>query len=266
MKKADRFWHRVMVACCIVAIACVGVLLYILASWRKNEAALQAAANDPLLLEMTKEADYTADAPAEPVPVPVDFPYLQGINPDIYAWLVMPMSGQEYPVLQNSEDSRTYLRRDIYGEYAAGGSLFTEALHNTRSFDDPCTVIFGHNMLSGAMFGSLERCMQELNLNDASDEKNYLTVYTPGGIRKYRILCAGPYSDDSILFHHSFSRPGEADSFVDEMKNYPVDGFVCCSNRVPADDDSLLMLSTCYRLTTRNRYVVVAVLTEKYGV
>ena len=281
-RRSDRFWRGMMAVCAVIAVACISVMLYILAAQRRTASVLKAAASDPLRVERVENTaaepeavDSTGVTPQEPgkrvqptsekVTVPIDFAYLQGINPDVYAWIVMPLSGQEYPILQNSEDDGTYLRRDIYGQYAAGGSLFTEAHHNTRSFDDPCTVVYGHNMSSGAMFGSLERSLQTMDLDDEEDERNYLTVYTPTAIRKYRIVCAGPYNSDNILYHHSFAQSEGLEEFLRDFAGYPEGGYVHCADRTPDCEDRILILSTCYRRSYQNRYLVMAVLTEQHG-
>lgn len=272
-----RIWNAVMVICCIVAAGCIVALLYIWGEQRKADATIQAASSDPLrvlpVLSEKAEASDPSSAPddpenaesAEAVDIPIDFELLRGVNKDIYAWLYMGYSTQEYPVLQNSGDDSYYLHRDVYGAYSAAGSLFTESFYNSVNFDDPCTVIYGHNMGSGAMFGNLERTIPYLDLNNAEDEQNYLTVYTPSAVRIYRILCAGTFSEKHLLYTYDFSDEGDFSDFFSELESYPEGGYYACEDRVPEYGDQLLILSTCHRLRTAHRYLAVAVLTEQYG-
>jgi len=103
------------------------------------------------------------DAPvedtAEPEPAyvsPIDFASLQERCPDIYAWLEIPDTDISYPVAQNADDT-WYLTRDIDGNYSSDGTLFTESAYNGADLTDPATVIYGHRMNSGAMFGTLQK-------------------------------------------------------------------------------------------------------------
>lgn len=74
--------------------------------------------------------DSTADGTSEPdYTSPVDFAALRERCGDIYAWLDIPDTDISYPVVQNADDTY-YLTRDIDGNYAAEGSLFTESAYN----------------------------------------------------------------------------------------------------------------------------------------
>ena len=67
-----------------------------------------------------------------------------GVNPDIYAWIKIPETNVDYPIVQSSDDNGYYLNHDIYGEKKAEGTIFTEN-YNTKTFEDPNTVIYGHD-------------------------------------------------------------------------------------------------------------------------
>ena len=70
--------------------------------------------------------------------------------------LRIPGTKIDYPVAQHAEKDNFYLRHDIHGKFSANGTLFTEGTYNSKSFDDRVTVIYGHNMASGEMFGNLQ--------------------------------------------------------------------------------------------------------------
>lgn len=81
------------------------------------------------------------------------FDGLQKINPDIVAWLKIDGLLDEAVVLR---DNSYYLKRDYRGYHNENGALF---------LDECCTletrpkiyVVYGHNMKTGAMFGSLQK-------------------------------------------------------------------------------------------------------------
>ena len=61
----------------------------------------------------------------------------------------------EYPVVQ-SKDNNFYLHRGLDKHYKYSGTLFID-YHNNSDFTDDNTIIYGHNMTSGRMFGNLKK-------------------------------------------------------------------------------------------------------------
>lgn len=62
--------------------------------------------------EVTKEIEEepvdipnTEEMPKPPIDVPVDFVALQQRNPDVYAWIQIPNTAVDYPILQSSTDN-----------------------------------------------------------------------------------------------------------------------------------------------------------------
>ena len=83
----------------------------------------------------------------------VNFAGLKTQNGDICAWIYIPGTDVDYPVLQGS-DNAYYLNHDAYGEYSPDGSIFVDA-GNNLDFEDFDTIIYGHNMSTGTMFKTL---------------------------------------------------------------------------------------------------------------
>ena len=75
------------------------------------------------------------------------------VNEDITAWIRVPNTHIDYPVV-HGEDNSFYLDHDIYKQYAAAGSIFIDS-RNNKGFVDFNTIIYGHNMKNGTMFGNL---------------------------------------------------------------------------------------------------------------
>ncbi len=84
----------------------------------------------------------------------IDFSALQEKNADIYAWIQIPGTLVDYPVLQHSTDRLYYLNHTIDGTAGLPGSIYSEAIH-PKDFSAPMTVLYGHNMRNDTMFGSL---------------------------------------------------------------------------------------------------------------
>ena len=117
--------------------------------------------------EMERESEAGDDRPEG-----IDFAELSSINPDIYAWIRIPDTQIDYPVLQREEDDTYYLRHNSSGRYAFAGSIYTEEA-NSRDFKDPMTVLYGHNMRDGSMFQ---------NLHFFEDEEDYLIELQDNGV------------------------------------------------------------------------------------
>ena len=56
---------------------------------------------------------------------PIDFAYLISCNPDTAAWLYIPETNIDYPVVQG-KDNETYMTRNFYGEEAPSGTIFVD--------------------------------------------------------------------------------------------------------------------------------------------
>lgn len=113
----------------------------------------------------------------------VDLAALREKYPDIQGWLTIPGTGIDYPVLQSGKDrSEYYLRRNYQGEWDINGSLFLQ--WNCKVPDGRNVIIYGHNMNSGAMFGTLD------NYADAGYCREHPTIYfqTMDGIAEYEIV------------------------------------------------------------------------------
>ena len=99
-------------------------------------------------------------------PPEVDFDALKAINDDVVGWLELEaIPSISYPIAQG-EDNEYYLHRTIKKTYNFAGSVFIDST-NASDFSDCNTIIYGHNMRSGAMFGTLKQYL----------DKDYLTAH-----------------------------------------------------------------------------------------
>ena len=117
----------------------------------------------------TPEESETDAAPSEEEPLmktvrlPVDFAQLQAEAPDIYAWLELPDTGIDDPVLQRAGADLFYNSHNAYGQYYMCGAVFSQSAYNGRNFDSPMTVLYGHSTVLGQPGAFME-------LNNYADE------------------------------------------------------------------------------------------------
>ena len=87
-------------------------------------------------------------------PAAGDTEMLRELSDDAVAWLTVDDTRIDYPVMQGKTND-DYLNKDPYGEFSLSGSIFLDS-RNDKTFSDPYSLIYGHHMEYGAMFGSLD--------------------------------------------------------------------------------------------------------------
>ena len=186
---------------------------------------------------------------------PINFAEQQAINEEICAWISVPGANVNYPILQsNVTEENYYLNHDVNKKSSAKGAIYIQR-NNTWNFSDPNTVVYGHNMRNGTMFGSLKKFRKA----DFFNENRYIYVYTPGHILTYEIYSAFVYDDRHILNSFDFSSKEEYAEFLSatlspkSMTRNVREGIEVDTN------DRIITLSTCTGVKTQ-RYLVVGVL------
>lgn len=81
------------------------------------------------------------------------------ITDEMVGWLTIDGTGIDYPVMQG-ENNLTFLNRDPYGEFSLSGSIFLDS-RNSPDFTDGYSLIYGHHMAYGRMFGALDDFLDE---------------------------------------------------------------------------------------------------------
>ena len=84
---------------------------------------------------------------------------MSALSEDVVAWLTIDDTSIDYPVMQGIDNSE-YLNKDPFGEYSLAGSIFLDA-RNAADFSDPYSLIYGHHMEYGRMFGALDEFLEE---------------------------------------------------------------------------------------------------------
>ncbi len=193
----------------------------------------------------------------EKPPVTVDFESLKAINEDVVGWLYIGSLDLSYPIVQG-EDDDYYLHRTFEQTYNFSGSIFVEYL-NSSDFSDPNTIIYGHNMQNGSMFGYLLR----LTAEDLYKKDPYFWILTPDGNYKYAMFSIHETAISSEVYS-IFG--GRGTNFVDWAKNMQKISEADLKEQSFALDSRVVTLSTCTNDSTA-RYVVqgVALADEKTG-
>lgn len=204
--------------------------------------------------------DIETDSHKEQYDIPqknLDWEELEVVNPDIYAWIYIPNTNIDYPVLQRSGDNDYYLKHNLDGSRGKPGCIYTEDL-NSKEFTDYNTVIYGHNMKSGAMF----RTLHDFEDKSFFDNNQYVYIYTKDRTLVYKIFAA--YTNDAkhILNSNDFtSEQGLSDYLEKVFKKAQAEGYLRDDVAVTGEN-AILTLSTC-TTSSDKRYIVQAVLVNE---
>ena len=194
------------------------------------------------------------------VPIPekeVDFADLQeNTNGDIYAWIHIPDTKIDYPVLQHPTDNSYYLNHNLDGSRGYPGCIYTED-YNKKDFTDPNTVLYGHNMKNGTMFAGLHKYGDSEYL----EEHPYIYIYTEEGLLAYEIFAAYQSGDEHILYaHDGFEDRKVYGKYLEEILNMRFMGSVLKEGAEVTEDSRIITLSTCISGKPDNRFLVQGVL------
>lgn len=255
----------------LVIAVCIGVIIYELNKWMPGDAMDYDAFHSPAL--STQEQKTPTPYRPGPAPTaedgtpvvseavelnenPIRFDDLRAVSDDIYAWVYVPGTEVDYPVLQSKADvdDNFYLHRNIYGEYEYQGSVYSQKM-NAKDFSDRVTVIYGHNMLNNSMFSTLIDFLDETFF----DEHPYFYIYTPGHILTYQIVSAHQYDKRHILNSFDFSDDEDFQGWLDMIQNPKTFRAHVRSGIELTLDSRIVTLSTCINHGT-NRYLIQGVL------
>lgn len=200
----------------------------------------------------TPEVTLPPEEEGEPYVSPIDFASLQSQNSDIYAWLKIEGTCVDDPIVQRASDNSFYLRRNYLGKYSYYGCIFTEN-YNTITFEDPLTVIYGHNILKGDMFGDLIHYAEE----DYFNAHDRMTIYLPTGEKHYQLVAAVPFDNRHLLYRADHSDPAVFQGLVDELLSVGDPAAVVREGAEITSGDKLVILSTCYYNIKSKRFLVI---------
>lgn len=191
------------------------------------------------------------DDSAAQTSITVDFDTLLAENEDVVAWLYCPDTPINYPVAQG-DDNVQYLRHMLNGEYNMAGTLFMD-YRNSADITDWNTVIYGHNMRTNTMFGSL---------SDYSSQEYYEAhpvwyLLTPGQDYQVDLLAGYVTTTDSMAYSIPMTYEDKL-SFVQSS----LDASRFASDAAVGDDDVLVTFSTCSSASEESRFVLIGVLRE----
>lgn len=173
---------------------------------------------------------------------------LKKLNPDVKAWIQVPKTNIDYPVVQGQDDME-YINKNVYGEFELSGAIFLSCL-NKDDFSDPYNLVYGHNMKNGGMFADVADFTNKEYFETHQKRKLYLTDAT----RKIRFFaCMKVTAADAKIYHPD----GYHKENLKDLLDYIQANAVQYRDVNVADENSLIALSTCSEAETNGRVVLI---------
>ena len=189
------------------------------------------------------------------VDLDIDYDALAEINSDFVGWIYYAPLELSYPIVRGI-DNEYYTRYTFENEKNSSGAIFMDFL-NKPDFSHFNTIIYGHNMRNGTMFG----CLKEL-LNDPSiiEEDPYIYIFTKDKIMMYEICAAYITNASSHTYDLTQTAEEQADyvEYIQDVATYYRNDTML--EEPLTEDTKLITLSTCHGLHTSNRTVIHGVL------
>ena len=188
---------------------------------------------------------------------PVDFAGMWEVNKDVYAWITVPGTVIDYPILQHATDNTYYLNYNIDGSYGYPGCIYTENM-NSKDFTDNNTVIYGHNMKNGTMFAGLHK------FEDRSffEENTKVFIYTPEREYEYTIFAAYIYDDRHLLYSFDFANKDVYKTYLEDIQSMRSMNALIREDITVTAEDKIITLVTCIGNQPSKRLLVQAVLED----
>lgn len=259
LKRNEQKRKLIVVLCSVIALACFGYygVYYYFADKTQSDydeladlrgsTALSAGRPDIII-------HYTEDEEIE-LNVLEEYETLYNKNKRLIGWIKIEGTNIDYPVMQTT-NNEYYLDHNYSQEQDRNGSIFMDkdcdVVHRSTNI-----IIYGHNMKSGKMFGTLGKYSSK-SFYEEHPTFQFDTIYEKGTYQVMYAFRSKIYNEDEVVFkYYQFIdavSEKEFDSNLQEMAAIALyDTGVTASY-----GDELLTLSTCDNSEEDGRFVVVA--------
>jgi sortase B len=204
--------------------------------------------------QVYREGDASVYTRYKPGKDELSFEELRKINPEVFGWLTVFGTHIDYPITQ-TDNNEKYVNTGADGEFSLAGSIFLD-YQNSQAFTDFNSILYGHHMEKGAMFGDLENFQDEAFF----EEHQYGNLYYGGkdhGIEFFAFLRTDAY--DHELYEAAIENRNERQSYL----KYLASKAVRIRDIGITEKDHIVLLSTCTSDSTNGRQLLAGRLTDK---
>jgi len=177
----------------------------------------------------------------------IDFVSMRETLPDLVAWIQSNNTIINYPVVHGS-DNDFYLSHLPDTSKNKMGSIFLD-YRNLPDFSDKNIIIYGHNMASGDLFGSLKNYSSQSYF----EQHNSMFLFTPTA--DYELLLFAGYILDSLyeVPPMNFNDLVDFERYISEIRNRSV----FKSEVEVSFDDQIVFLCTCTPSGSKSERLII---------
>lgn len=227
----------------VLFILLIVVLYSLYALWDNNQIYAKA---ENIQIEM-KELKPDVNKPS--------FQDLLLINEDIVGWITLDGTKIDYPIVQG-ENNLSYINTDVYRNFSLAGSIFLDS-RNSSKFNETYSLLYGHHIDGGRMFGDLVSYKEESFFNN-NQTGTLITLNETYNLEVYATLVVD--STDKRIFS-PLSWNDNLDELLDFVENNALYMNQDVIDKMKRDADrksKTLALTTCSYEFTDARTVVLA--------
>ena len=243
----------------IALVVCVAVFLF--SGWKLTSSLIEYRQGEQNYEEIILDAvispgneNNSGIQEGEDVLPRIDWSKLESMNDDLIGWLYIPDTKIQYPIVQG-RDNDYYLSHTFDGTENACGCIFMDK-DNKVDYSSDNTILHGHNMKNGTMFGSL----REFEEKTYWQAHPYIWIIKEHTVMKYEIFSVGITEAASEVYTLEF---GTDESFQNYIVNRTKLGAIYETGVNVTTNDRILTLSTCTSDTEIGRRVVQAKLVSE---
>ena len=206
----------------------------------ETSASTDASSPDAFVTDTTEpqvtQAPETTSQEEDVLVIPsIDSAYLKSVNPDYKGWLYVDGIVINYPVVQCA-DNEYYLDHTFYRQKNSNGCLFIDYRLDLEE-DNYNTIIYGHAMKTGAMFGLLSRYAWP----GFYEQNKHIVYVTEKGPYLITVFSSYTVSTDSDAWRVRFE---DEEDYAEWLKSIKSASEVR-NSIVPKTTDRIVTLTTC---------------------
>lgn len=237
-------WFWVFLIAVVVLVGSLGILGIISWSYFQGQQKYEAIA--------TEHFDLDASDLGPLAEIEVDWSSLLAANPDTVAWIYVPNTQINYPVVRGG-DNEYYLTHDFDGEagwLANFGAIFMD-YRNEPDWTDQAYFIYGHHMNDGSMFADIAGMADQSEF----DESRTIYLLTPRGNYRLRSFTLLHCAADDPLVQTTFGTPDELTDYIQDK----IDRSIVDAGSIPeaAEITKAFAFATCDE-DSGGRYILYA--------
>lgn len=188
--------------------------------------------------QIVTSGDTSEELPDEPQLLEVDFDALQAASGDVCGWIqVSGLDIINYPLVWR-EDNDYYTSHTWDGKDSRYGAIFLDQ-DNSNDLRDAYSMIYGHNMKDGSMFGQLKKYRDEQFFLDNGGQ---VILYLPDRTCVYQIFSVRHVASNA---ESVYTLGFDHDEAFGEYLQYMVKDSLYDTGVPVSKEDSVITLSTC---------------------